>query len=97
LKAGYTLAASPVVATEFVTTAISSTPIPAALAAAIRDENPHIRYGQSGPRGYLRMTCAGQHLQADLRGLNDVTQPDTACRTLASFVVEDGHPGAQRA
>ncbi len=95
LKADYARAASPVVATEFVTTAISSNPIPEALAAAIRDENPHIRYGRTGPRGYLRMACGPRYLQADLRGLDDVTQLDTACRSLASFVVEDGRPGAQ--
>lgn len=38
-----------------------------------------------------------QQMQVELRGLDDVTQADTACRSLASFVVEDGHAGAQRA
>lgn len=38
-----------------------------------------------------------QQMQVDLRGLDDVTQADTACRSLASFVVEDGYAGAQRA
>ena len=96
LKADYGSARAPVVATEFVTTSVSSSPIPEALAAAIRDENPHIRYGQTGPRGYLRMQCTATQMQADLRGLDDVTDARTACHTLASFVVTDGEPGAQR-
>ena len=95
LKADYGREQEPVVATEFVTTAVSSNPIPAALAAAIRDENPHIRYGLTGPRGYLRMQCTAKQVQADLRGLDDVTDVHSACRTLASFVVADGTRGAQ--
>ena len=95
LKADYGREQEPVVATEFVTTAVSSNPIPAALAAAIRDENPHIRYGLTGPRGYLRMQCTVKQVRADLRGLDDVTDVHSACRTLACFVVADGTPGAQ--
>lgn len=38
-----------------------------------------------------------QQMQVELRGLDDVTQADTACRSLASLVVEDGCAGAQRA
>ncbi|MBK6660597.1 MAG: alkaline phosphatase D family protein [Proteobacteria bacterium] len=96
VKADHVQAAAPTLATEFVTTAVSSTPIPESLAAALRDENPHIRYGVSGPRGYLRMTCTAQHLQADLRALDDVTRASSACRTLASFVVADGRAGAEK-
>ena len=36
-------------------------------------------------------------IQADLRAMRSVTQPRAAVDTLASFVVEDGRPGAQRA
>ena len=95
LKADYGRAEAPVVATEFVTTSVSSNPIPEALVAAIRDENPHVRYGNSGPRGYLRLNCAPSGLTADLRGLDDVTAIDSGCRTLASFVVADGRVGAE--
>ena len=95
LKADYSRAEAPVVATEFVTTSVSSNSIPEALAAAMRDENPHIRYGNSGPRGYLRLNCAPSGLTADLRGLDDVTAIDSGCRTLASFRVADGRVGAE--
>ena len=94
LKADYGKSTTPVVATEFVTTSVSSNPLPEALAAAIRAENPHIHYGQSGPRGYLRVSCEAGHLQSDLRGLDDVTDIRSGCKTLASFVVENGRPGA---
>ncbi len=97
VKADYARAEAPTVATEFVTTAVSSMPIPQSLAAALRDENPHIRYGLSGPRGYLRMRCTQHSLLADLRGLDDVQRADSGCKTVASFMVEDGRVGAQKA
>ena len=87
---------APVIATELVTTSVSSTPIAEAVAADIRDENPHVRYGQAGPHGYLRMQCTATQVQAGLRGLDNVTDVHAACRTLASFVETDGEPGAQR-
>jgi hypothetical protein len=36
-------------------------------------------------------------LKADLCALADVRKPDTTCQTLASWVVEDGRPGAKPA
>lgn len=59
--------------------------------------NPHIRFGRAGPRGYLRVTCRGAGLHVDLRGLDDVQRADSPCATLASFFVEDGRPGARPA
>lgn len=97
LKTDYASAEAPTVATEFVTTAISSKPIPEALAAALLANNPHLRFGRAGPRGYLRVECRPERLAVDLRALDDVTRPDSACRTLASFIVADGRAGAERA
>lgn len=94
LKTDFARPQAPVVATEFVTTALSSAPIPAALASAMLAENPHIRYGHSGPRGYLRVSCDAAHLRSDLRGLDDVTDVHSACRTLATFEVDSGRAGA---
>ena len=96
LKTDYARAEAPTVATEFVTTAISSKPIPEALATALLANNPHLRFGRAGPRGYLRVECRPERLAVDLRALDDVTRADSGCGTLASFVVVDGRVGAER-
>jgi phosphodiesterase/alkaline phosphatase D-like protein len=84
---------SPVVATEFVTTSISSlgTDHGAALA-----ENPHVRYTRD-ERGYTRCRITPDALRVDLRGVGRVARRGAPVRTVASWVVEDGRPGAERA
>jgi alkaline phosphatase D len=42
------------------------------------------------------MEITRQRLRADLRTVRSVTQPSADADTLASFVVEDGRPGAVR-
>lgn len=89
---------SPVVASEFVGTSITSSPgswqrnLPAILA-----ENPHLKYANGERRGYVRASIAGGRLTASLVGLDTVKKPDSHARVLANFVVEDGKPGPQRA
>ncbi len=88
---------SPVVATEFVGTSITSQfgrgqeQMNAVLA-----KNPHLRFGDGSRRGYVRVEVTPARLRADLRAMRTVTQPEAAADTLASFVVEDGRPGAVR-
>jgi alkaline phosphatase D len=89
---------SPVVATEFVGASITS---PAstrlARAEAMLADNPHIRFVNVTRRGYVRMEATRERLRADLRVTRSITQPRSDVHTLASFVVEDGRPGATRA
>jgi len=88
---------SPVVATEFVGTSITSQfRRPQAELEALLTDNPHIRFGNGTRRGYLRMEITRQRLRADLRTVRSVTQPGAEADTLATFVVEDGRPGAVR-
>jgi alkaline phosphatase D len=82
---------SPVVATEFVTTSISS---PGRDYSALLSENPHVRY-TGNQRGYLRCTVDGRYWQSDLRGVGLVPRHSSPVRTTASYVVESGQPGAQ--
>jgi len=89
---------SPVVASEFVGTSITSSPgswqrnMPAILA-----ENPHIRYGNGDRRGYVRTSIAGGRFNAELVGLETVRKPESRAAVMARFVVEDGKAGPQRA
>jgi alkaline phosphatase D len=64
---------------------------------AQRGDNPHVRFADGTRRGYVRVEVTPQRLRADLRAMRTVAQPRAECDTLASFVVEDGRPGAARA
>jgi len=89
---------SPVVATEFVGTSITSQfrRRQEELEALLPD-NPHIRLGNGTRRGYVRVEITRERLRADLRTVRSVTRPRAEVDTLATFVVEDGRPGAVRA
>jgi len=97
LKADFDDPRSPVVGTEFVGTSITSQfrrrqeEVDALLA-----DNPHIKLANGARRGYLRMEITPARLRADLRTVRGVARPRAEADTLASFVVEDGRPGAVR-
>jgi alkaline phosphatase D len=90
---------SATVATEFVGTSISSggdgQEVPPRVAAFLPD-NPHVRFF-NGQRGYVRCTITPTRWQADYRIVPYVTRPGAPVATGASFVVESGRPGAERA
>ncbi|MDQ3630832.1 MAG: alkaline phosphatase D family protein [Actinomycetota bacterium] len=48
-------------------------------------------------RGYVRCTVTQQEWTADFRGIETTQTPTSPISTIASFVVEDGEPGAKRA
>jgi alkaline phosphatase D len=88
---------SSVVATELVTTSVSSGGDGTAgrdETSAVLAENPHIRYF-SGRRGYVRTRITSDELRADFRVVPYVSRPDAAVHTGASFVVGDGEPALQ--
>jgi alkaline phosphatase D len=85
---------SPVVATEIVTSSISSAGPSQALLDAWRDENPNVRFADARYRGYTRLTLAGDRLDAELVAVDDLSAADSSTHTLASWHVLDGEPGA---
>lgn len=88
---------SPLVATEFCGTSISSRGMAqSAIDAALR-LNPHLRYGRGDERGYGRFTLTRERLQADLRVVADPADAASDVRSGARFVVEAGQVGAVRA
>lgn len=88
---------SATVATEFVGTSISSQGRSQSEIDKRLPDNPHVRYANSQHRGYTRAEISRRGFTADLRALKDVRDRESPCSTLASFVVEHGKPGAQRA
>ena len=98
LKVDFDDAKSPVVASEFAGTSITSPPgtwqraLPAILA-----DNPHIKYARGDRRGYVRASVAGGRFTAELVGVDTVRKPDSRAEVLARFMVEDGKAGPQPA
>jgi alkaline phosphatase D len=88
---------SKLVATEFVTPAISSggdgTPYGPYYAPMI-PYNQHIRYYDGDRRGYFLMKLQQSRLDAELRMVTNVGTPDGTPYKAGRFVVENGRPGA---
>ena len=88
---------SPVIASEFVGTSITSSPgswqrnMPVILA-----ENRHFRYGNGEHRGYVRASIAGGRFNAELVGVDTVRKPESRALVLARFAVESGRAGPQK-
>ena len=97
LKLDFDNPASPAVASEFVTTSITSQSWAQERLNQYLPDNPHILLCESRFRGYTRVDVSPAHMQVDLRGMESVQQRDASCRTLASFVVDNGIPGPVRA
>ncbi len=86
----------PTVATEFCGTSITSQAWAQARNAALLPDNAHVKFGSSERRGYVVMELSARACQARLRGVENEKLRETAIATQASFVAEDGRPGAQR-
>jgi len=99
LKADFRDPSSETVATEFVGTSISSgcDASDADTYKEALDKNPHIRYFDERNGGYVRCQITPDHWRSDLRVARSVSKRRSPVRTVASFVVEDGRPGAQDA
>jgi len=98
LKVDFEDSKSPIVATEFVGTSITSggdgTDKPAN-ADAVMAENPFVKF-RNGQRGYVTCEVTPGTMRADYHVVEYVTRPGAPKITRAKFVVEDGKPGAQK-
>jgi alkaline phosphatase D len=87
---------SPVVATEFCGTSITSQGPTQKQVEMSLAENPHLRYGNGTQRGYVKMELTRGRCTAELRGLDSEKRADSGISTVAAWIVEDGRPGAQQ-
>ena len=96
LKVDFDDAKSPVIATEFVGTSITSQgPGPKITDTALRN-NPHLKFSDGTQRGYTTFDVTSARFDVRLRVVSRVTDPQATISDLASFVVENGKAGAQR-
>lgn len=84
---------SPVVATEFVGTSISSYGPPHDLIAQALPDNPHVHFFESRRRGYVCVDLEPAHMQVQMRMVSDAHDPKAGISTLKTFAVESGKPG----
>jgi alkaline phosphatase D len=88
---------SPVIASEFCGTAISSlNGWDVARAARIAELNPHVRFADVEHRGYVLGDVDENRLKVQLRVIDDGRQRTPGISTLAKFEVDEGRPGPIR-
>jgi alkaline phosphatase D len=90
---------SQIVASEFVGTSISSGGNGVAEPKYLADmlaENPFVKFHNT-ERGYVSCELTPEHCRADYRTVEYVTRPGAPLLTRASFIVENGKPGLQKA
>jgi alkaline phosphatase D len=88
---------SPVVATELVGTSVSAHPAPYDFFAKLLPDNPHVKFFESRMRGYVSVDVTKRGMTAKLQTVSDEKDPQASLKTLKTFAVEDGKPGAQEA
>jgi alkaline phosphatase D len=93
LKLDFADPGSPVVATEFVGTSISSYGPPYDLIAQALPDNPHVHFFESRRRGYVCVDLERAHMQVRMRVVSDAADPNAEVSTLKTFAVEGGRPG----
>jgi alkaline phosphatase D len=88
---------TPIIGAEYCGTSISSrsNSNPNADALGLR-ENPHCHLVNSASRGYGLVDINADRVLVTLRGVDDVTQPDSQITSLASFITRYGKPGVER-
>jgi alkaline phosphatase D len=87
--------ASPVVASEFVTTSLTSRGIGEAWMSLIRRSNGDILHARSEHRGYARVEIGNESLHWIARATDFPVAPTSQLHTQARYTVEAGRPGPQ--
>jgi alkaline phosphatase D len=84
-----------VVATELVTTCLAASHAPPSRYGDVRARNDHVRFADIERSGYTLIEATPERLSIDLRAVADQGDPRATAQSLASFTIEDQHPGAQ--
>ncbi len=85
--------ASPIVASEFVCSSITSHGLSESLMALMRSSNPDMVHARSDERGYALIEITPQSATCEFRGTPFPAHADARLGTQARFAVEPGRPG----
>jgi alkaline phosphatase D len=86
---------SPIVASEFVTTSITSRGLGDKAAAVIRESNLDLLHYRSDERGYSLITVTPKEVRCDFRTTKFPAGSEVGLKTQASYVVKSGKAGPQ--
>ena len=86
---------SPIVASEFVTTSITSRGLGDKPAALIRESNSDLLHYRSDERGYSLITVTPKEVRCDFRTTKFPAGTEAGLKTQASYVVKNGKVGPQ--
>ena len=84
---------SPIVASEFVTTSITSRGLGDKAAALIRDNNPDLLHYRPDERGYSLITVTPKDVRCDFRTTKFPAGSEAGLKTQARYVVKSGKAG----
>ncbi|MGZ5266324.1 MAG: alkaline phosphatase D family protein [Caldimonas sp.] len=93
LKADFDDPRSPVVASEFCGTSITSLSLAQSRVDAALPFNPHIHLGRSDQRGYMSFELDPKQLRVRLQTVDRPLDPASGITTTARFVVDPSRPG----
>lgn len=98
VKADFNNPSSAYIGVEFVGTSVSSgfSPAAHAIIAGALGDNPHTKFFDGLHRGYVRCTVTPDSWLTDFRAVPSTATADVDAFTLASFVVANGRPIAER-
>lgn len=99
LKADFKDPKSRTLGVEFICTSIASDgngSIGSDTRRKVMAAGPHLKY-VNGKRGYTRCEVTADLWRADLRTVDHVSRPGASIQTAATYVVENGRPGSQKA
>lgn len=86
---------SPVVASEFVTSSVTTRGLPETVMSVIRYANPDLAHARSDERGYALIELRPQAARCEFRAAAFPVVQDARLHTQAVFTVERGHAGVQ--
>jgi alkaline phosphatase D len=87
---------SPVVASEFVTSSLTTAGLPETLMSLIRRSNTDILHARSDERGYMQVDVTGRSIHCVARATGFPVLAHSALHTQARFRVDAGRAGPQR-
>lgn len=96
LKVDFDKERSPVIASEFVGTSISSFGPSRARIEALLAANPHVKFANGARRGYAKFEVTPQRWETSFRAVVDIADAQSRVYELGRYVVEDRRPGPQQ-
>jgi len=88
---------SPIIASEFVGTSVSSKGLSELITSWMKSGNPDLLHARSDERGYTLLDVSPKQVMCEFRTTPHPARADARLRTQARFVVDRGVPGPRKA